>query len=388
MKISNLYILLLAAFTIVACDPLADVNKEIEGSTTFVDDLVYSLTDDDYDLAGEGFGTFSNIDDVKEQVPLILKTNFPALGKNSSALVSYEFYNGSSPDLRGTNHVATVSAQDYEDLGYSYPNFSDNYGPDVAEWANFKYPDAEDGDHVDVTFDYYAGGVNTITGRAVYTVAYQWQYAYVLPDDAYGDFFGESGIDFSNQGEGAEKMPTYLNWLISSGKDYNTLNTEEGSKIVVQYNYDNRNFDDPETGNPNEPAVALYIYNGAEWLSYGDAYQTTTESLNFGHDGTVWVPDNTIKYTFVTADYDVVADDANGLGNPAARTNMQTYGNYNLSNWSHAEIIESISFVLNVNFPASEEGQKYFVTYNTYPAGDLTALLILEASGDYVELDN
>ncbi len=181
-------------------------------------------------------------------------------------------------------------------------------------------------------------------------------------------------------------MPTYLNYLLSTGSDYYTLNTEEGTKIVMQYNFDDR-FTEGGSGLPNVPAVALYIFNGTEWLSYGDEYQTTTESLNFGHDGTLWVPDNTIKYTFVTADYDVCGDDANGLGNPAARANLRSFGNFG-TQWSHAEIIECISFVMNLNFPASEEGQKYFVTYNTYPAGDLQALVILDGNGEYVELDN
>ena len=386
MKISNIYILFLVAFIIAACDPLNDVNKEIEDGKTFVDDLIYTLTDDDYELAGESYGTFSDIEDVKANVPLVLKTNFPALGKNSSALVSYLFYNGSSPDLNGTNHVATVTAEDYDALGYSFPNFSSDYPSDVAEWANYKYPDAQDGDHADVTFDYYDGGVNTETSRVVYTVAYAWQYASILPDAAYGDFFSESGTDFSSKSEGAEKMPTYLNWLLSSGSDYYTLNTEEGTKIVMQYNFDDR-FTDGGSGLPNVPAVALYIFNGVEWLSYGDEYQTTTESLNFGHDGDVWIPDNTIKYTFLTPDYDECGKEENGLGNPAARANIRAFGNFG-TDWSHAEIIECISFVMNLNFPASEEGQKYFVTYNTYPAGDLQALVIKDATGEYVELDN
>lgn len=386
MKISNIYILFLVGLVIIACDPLKDVSKEISESTTYVDDLIYTLTDDDYDLVDQGFGNFSNIDDVKAGVPVILSANFPALGKNSSAFVSYAFYNGSSPDLRGTNHVATVSAQDYEDLGYRFPNFSSNYGPDVAEWANFKYPDAEDGDHVDVTFDYYDGSVNTVTERAVYTVAYAWQFANVVPNEAYGDFFGESGIDFSNQDEGKEKMPVYLNYLMSTANDFTSLTgTEPGDKIVVQYNYDDRNFDDPETGAANVPAVALYIYDGSGWTEYGDGYQVSTESLNFGHDGTVWVPDNTVKYTFTSADYAECGKEENGLGNPAARDNLRSFGNFG-TQWSHEEVIEAIGFVLKKNFPDSEVGQKYLVTYSTYPAGDLTDLLILDESGEYVEI--
>ena len=149
MKISNVYKLLLVALVIGACDPLTDVNKDIEANKTFVDDLIYTLTDDDYELAGENFGSYSDIDDVKATVPVILGTNFPALVKTSSALVSYKFYNGSSPDLNGTHHMATVSDEDYDALGFIYGSF-DNATSDVADWANYKYPDAQDGDHADV----------------------------------------------------------------------------------------------------------------------------------------------------------------------------------------------------------------------------------------------
>ena len=200
-------------------------------------------------------------------------------------------------------------------------------------------------------------------------------------------FFFESGIDFSNSDEGKEKIPAYLNYLLTTASDFYSLSPEEGTKLVVQYNYDDRNFDDPETGAPNVPDVALYIFNGSEWIGYGDGYQVSTESLNFGHDGEVWVPDNTIKYTFSSADFAVAGDEANELGNAAARDNLNSFGNFG-TQWSHEEIVGAIGFVLKLNFSDSEVGQKYFVTYNTYPAGDLTVLLILDESGDYVEVND
>lgn len=381
MKISNIYILFLVGLVIIACDPLKDVSKEVENNQTFVDDLVYTLTDDDYDLVDQGFGSFSDIEDVKADVPVILSNNFPALGKTSSALVSYQFYNGSSPDLRGDNVVTTVTSEQYQALGFTFGNFSSNFAGDVEVWANTYYPDGQDGDHIDVTFDYWNGSLNTETGRVVYTVSNMWKYALILPDDAYGDFFGESGIDFSNQDEGKEKMPVYLDYLLSTGDTYNALTTEPGARLVVQYNFD----DWDGSGDPNVPAVALYILSESGWVEYGDGYQVTTESLNFGHDGTVWVPDNTVKYTLTSADYTECGKEENGLGNSAARENLRTFGNFG-TQWSHEEIIGAINFILKLNFPGSEVGQKYLVTYNTYPAGDLTDLLILDASGDYIEL--
>jgi hypothetical protein len=388
MKISYLYTFLLATLVLIACDPLKEVDEKINDNSTFVQDIDYTLTEDDYELVDERYGSFSDIEDVKTQVPVILAANFPALGKSSSALVFYEFYNGSSPDLRGTKHVDTVSEADYEALGYKYGSF-DNATSDVVGWANYKYPDAEDGDYADVTFDYYTGGigVRTDTALVVYTVAYQWQYGYILPDEAYGDFFQESGTDFSNKDEGADKMPTYLNWLYANGSDYSTLNLKEGTSTVVQYNYDDRYTDEDNPGNPNEPAVALYIFNGAEWLSYGDAYQTTTESLNFGFDGNVWVPDNTIKYPMAQADYDFVIETYADI-TPAGVASMAQYGNYDLTIWSSENIQNSIADVLAKNFGGAEEGQKYSVSYKVYTgsAGDTYNILMIKQGDIYVPL--
>jgi len=372
----------------VACDPLEDEINSLD--KTISDDFEYTLTDDDYETADDAcgcarFGNFSSEDDVKANVPIILTDVFPALGNGSSAIITYKFFNGSSPDLRGTYTVVTVPAQDYLDLGFSFGNFG-NVDNDVAEWANWKYPNAEDGDYADVTFDYFSGGVFTggATSRVVYTVAYGWQYAMILPDEVYGDFFGESGIDFSNSDEGEEKMPVYLNYLLSTADEFNTIVVEEGQTIVVQYNFDDRFTDPDNPGDPNVPDVALYIFDGTEWLLYNDHFQNTTESLSFGHDGTVWVPDNTIKYTFTAADFVVAGDEANGLGNAAARDNLNNFGNFG-TQWSHEEIVGAINFVLKMNFPSNEVGQKYVVTYNTFPAGDLSVKLILDASGDYIE---
>ena len=106
------------------------------------------------------------------------------------------------------------------------------------------------------------------------------------------------------------------------------------------------------------------------------------ESLNFGHDGTSWVPDNTIKYTISNSDFGIIVD--NNVGNADAIANLAQFGNFG-TQWSHEEIVTAISFVLKTNFPSNEVGQKYLVTYNTYPAGDLQVALILDASGDYIE---
>jgi len=370
-----------------SCDPLEDDINAIKANKVEVQDLVYTLTEDDYDFADDicdcsGFGSFSSDEDVKVNVSLILTENFPALGKGSSAIVTYDFFNGSSPDLRGDLQEFTVTDEEYDALGFGFGNFS-NLSNDIPKYAEFKWPDAGDGDYMDITHDFFSGATGFVPdslSRAVYTVSNGWQYAFILPEDVYGDFFGESGIDFSDSDEGEEKVPVYLN-------EFNSLFIDEGETLVVQYNFDDRCFGDDceDPGEPNVPDVALYIFTSGEWLLYNDNFQNTSATLSFGHDGTTWVPDNTIKYTFTTADFAVAGDEANGLGNASARDNLRTFGNFG-TQWSRDEIIEAIAFVLKLNFPDAEVGQKYLVTYNTFPTGDLSALFILDASGDYIEV--
>lgn len=379
MKLNKIYItaLALVAMISISCDPLEDEINEIEASNTEVQDLEYTLTDDDYDIADEacscsGFGNFSSEEDVKANVPLILNANFPALGEGSTAIVNYDFFNGSSPDLRGDSTGYIVTDEEYDELGFGFGNFS-NLEEDIPVYAEFKQPDAQDGDFMDIQHDFFSsstGFVPDTLSRAVYSVAYGWLYAEILPEESYADFFGESPPDFSFEDEGEDKIPVYLKAT--------KLFAEDGDIALVQYNYDN--------GPGTSKSVALFILDQGVWTLYGDKFQTVQQQLSFGHDGDNWVPDNTIKYTITAADFTEIGKAENGLGNPAALDNLNTFGNFG-TQWSTPEIYEAIAFILKLNFPASEVGQKYLVTYNTFPAGDLQVLMILDASGEYVVVE-
>ena len=372
----KIYILFLSIILVVvqACDPLADEIEVIDEESRIPSaDVIYTLTEDDYETADDecdcaGFGNFSSDEDVRSAIPIVLTDVFPALGDGSSALVTYEFFNGSSPDLRGNESDYTVTDAEYEALGFGFGNFSD-LDEDIPVYANFKEPNAEDGDFMNITHEFFSNGSTTTeTTRAVYTVAYGWMYAEPLPEDSYADFFNESPPDFSFSDEGEEKIPAWLK--------VNRVFAAEGDRALILYLYD--------TGPDTAEDVALFIFDGTNWILYQDGFQNVNQSLAFGHNGTTWVPDNTIKYTLTSADFGIIGDDDNGLGNADARANMRQFGNFNTFDWSNSEIIEAIGFVLKSNFPDNEVGQKYIVTYSTFPGGDLEARLILDESGEYV----
>ena len=174
------------------------------------------------------------------------------------------------------------------------------------------------------------------------------------------------------------------NWVVAQGvyylstSDYDSMGTASGQP--GRYN----NFDSKiipnnyipsflTLNNPYAQEEALLIvmykyYNGATVVR-GNAYEVvngvwtgSTPNLQFGNDGTVWVPDNTIKYEFTTADYDSLGTE---YGSPGYYDNFDVrVGTPNYE--SPEEILAYINTVLLKNFPSAQQGQKFTVYYNVY----------------------
>ncbi len=187
------------------------------------------------------------------------------------------------------------------------------------------------------------------------------------------DFYTLTTADYDSMGEGSGQPGKYNNFSSSiNPNDYipNFLNLKfpyalEEDVIDVAYKY--------YSGDVQLRGNRFTFTNGV-WVSHLSVIEST---LQFGHDGVTWVPDNTIKYTLNTADYALTDDD--------------NYGNYYVKGMSEEdalndEVIPNLNIVLKNNFPSSEVGQKYTCTYNIYngSSGIWTTTVILDASGDYV----
>lgn len=126
----------------------------------------------------------------------------------------------------------------------------------------------------------------------------------------------------------------------------------------------------------------LYTKADGAWNGFQSTISTT---LQFGHDGNVWVPDNTIKYTFTSADYAFVVANFSAAY-PSETGNLDSYGNFNMFSWTDEMILEVIGAVLLNNNPSAADGQKFTVTYSVYDGSthDTTLYLVLQG-GVYVE---
>lgn len=301
-----------------------------------------------------------------------------AVGTDIAVMVSTD-YDGANP-----------GAATWDNITANFDQFPTGEGADFGQYYSTVNLAAYEGMQIYIGFYYnstedYAPlwrviDVDVDNGSPVEIITKNAFYSYNESTDfwteADGNAYFLSSADFESMGGltnfGSSISPD--NYLPQFLKSFFPYAQEEDEQIII--------YDYVSSSSGAQVRGDFYTYLSGEWVKHDFVIETT---LNFGHDGTNWVPDNTIKYTFTTADFAVAGDEANGLGNAAARDNLRTFGNFG-TQWSHEEIIEAIGFVLKLNFPSSEVGQKYLVTYNTFPAGDLTALLILDASGDYLEV--
>lgn len=126
-----IYLFVIIGAVIVGCNPIEDINNEIDANTKriiVVDSDNYTLTADDYSALGLTFGSFSSLDDAKSMLPDFLSDTYPTWGQGSSVLVGFNLYIGSAEgvsDYSGAEQYNLTNA-DYAATGSDafgfYPN--------------------------------------------------------------------------------------------------------------------------------------------------------------------------------------------------------------------------------------------------------------------------
>lgn len=221
---------------------------------------------------------------------------------------------------------------------------------DAATWevdnVVVKVPGIEGNTKKAETFYTYSGG-NWVKSKGVYFV---------------------QDTDFDSMGEGSGQPGKYNNFGSSTPPDdylptFLSLKFPyalEETELFVIYDYYSSKSGAQIRGN-------LYtVINGA-WVGYKSTISTT---LQFGHDGATWVPDNTIKYILTGADYAYMAAQLTGNADfdNVSLPNLSSYGDFDY-NWTDAQIIQALGILADHINPTAEEGQKYTFTYLLYDNG-------------------
>jgi hypothetical protein len=156
------YLFAITAVLFTSCNPLEDVNAEvdaiIEAETANdgdVEDLVFTLTEDDYTSLSLSNFYFDTEDESKTMLPVFLTTNYPNLGVDfdingevvaaSSAIVTYNLFN---PVSAIAKKAYTLSDADYTAIGLT----ALNDGGDVNTFFSAKFPNEAKGTVYDLTY--------------------------------------------------------------------------------------------------------------------------------------------------------------------------------------------------------------------------------------------
>ena len=280
----------------------------------------------------------------------------------------------------GTDHTAAT----WEAITITTLPTGDSYDYDyvLSELVDFS---AYNGETIHVAFKYIATDA----------VAPTWQIDYAaikLP-----------GVEGDTDSKGMYFVYSGGEWVASKGvyylttSDYDSMGTASGqpgkynnfSSSTVPENYLPTFLN---TKNPyaleEDTIILTYKYYAGSTVVRGNVYTVTNgvwagnaPSLQFGYDGSEWVPDNTIKYTLTTADYDSLGTE---YGDPGY------YDNYDVregkENYTTTEEhLADINTVLLANFPDSAEGQKYIVYYNVYSGvNEVWNLKVVLTNGAYI----
>lgn len=344
-----------------ACNPMDDINAEIDSQENIISgETTFAMSDDDYDVLELSYGNFSNVDDAKTMIPKLLSSKFPVWGAGSLATVTFDLY--SPKRTEKSLEVYTVASSDYADLGFTYGNFSSF--DQIVTFLDWKYPSPANRVLVSLTYKYYSGSVNTVKNGFIY-VDGEWNFLQGFTRSEY-NVMGENYDNFTSSTVAEARIPIYL-------KEYFKFDSKKAGDIAgIMYNIYKTDSDDIDgDGRTDDKAAYSYvfycIYDGSDWTEYKNIIQ---ETIKFGHDGTTWVPDNTIKYTFISDDVALISNALMGAY-PGPADNVGYFGSFDRrtssSNyWSDDMLLEAFNILLDNKNPSAEEGQKYVLTFIIY----------------------
>ena len=421
---------------------------------TLAEEISYSFDNDDFDVIGEelsdtypepaaGAAQYNNFDRredrsaywnddmILDAINVVLSENFDGV-EGQTYEVSYAIYNG-SPGIEsmnvkfdGNNYIAVggttyiFNNDDYDiagtELGETYPGPAGNAAQynsfDVRESsANYwsedmileavnavlmeRYPSAIDGDQFAVTYKVYNGtgtpmltksvvmsngefvidetsSISTIMVNDVFANANgDWQTPFTLPANSYQEEFGQRYGNFGDEDEALYKIAIYLESVYPYA--------EEGFFVPVSYQFYN--------GSETVTEYSNFVFENVE---FNHIPSVINQTLQFGHNGEGWEPDNTKVYTLAPADYQFIGQQfADQYTDPA--WSAGNYNNFdrrpgNRNEWTDAMLLEAMDVLLNEKLaPNAEEGQKYVLTFSIYNGSNTTeSMSVIKVGGEWV----
>lgn len=387
MKKSFNLIMVLLGLAVVSCNPMDEIHDEIDSeldSQLAVGNIEYTLTEDDYEEVLElSYPNFSSVEEAKTMIPGFLAEQYPYYGAGSQALITFDIYSP-KPDERSLI-VYEVETEDYDAYEETerFNNFDDM--DQIYTFLNDKFPDVENRTLVSLTYKFYDGSTNELNNGFLY-VNDSWMFIPGITEDEYAAM-GEGYPNFSSEEEAEEKLPVFLKEMYKYSK------LEEGDIYPIMYKLYTSDDEDVDgdgstDDNTTYSYVKYFIYTDGQFEVYDN---TIAQTLQFGYEDGMWVPDNTIKYTLTSGDYSIIAEALSGNDEySTAVASMERYTNFDRrpgasAYWSDEMVLEAMRAFLNEIDPNAEEGQKYVLTFDIYNGSNTTEdISLIKENGEWV----
>lgn len=343
-------ILAFVAMAFAACNPMKDTINEVESAPGVARTLNITTT-----------STYETAAAANTGIVALLNKSYPQMGNGTKANVTYSYKTNTVKPVDSVyaNVQYTVTDADYAAAnGNSNKNFT---SAKVLDFLESKYPQASTPANKLVILSYTFFLSNVTTGTPV-TEAYLlqsigWQKIYLISNTQYAAV-GRGTNNMFLSGDAAN-LAGYFNTFLKS--DIVTMSTAKaGDKINVSYRV-------YQSATVSYQKVYALTYDGVNWLP--------NATLAFLKQDGKWIPDPTIYYTMVTADYLNLnlSTVTYTFGTAANRGNAAQYKSINVSatngtQWSTSEIQAMLIYTLNLKFPNAVANPEipYVITYYSY----------------------
>jgi hypothetical protein len=347
MKKNIMYLAAFISLVFAACNPLKDeINniKPVQENKTLT---IASTT------------LYATADAANTGIAAMLNNNYPHLGNGYKANVTYSFKTNTikPADSVFANIQYTVTTNDYTDAAAAVGNgtFKTYSVAQAAAFLEWKYPQATTPAYklVLLTYQFFQSNATPSAGVTV-TEAFLllpngWQKIYLVSPAQYAAL--GRGINNGFTSADVANLPAYFNTLLKS--DPNVASPKVGDVRYVTYKY-------MQSGTIIHQKVYALSYDiTGSWVP--------SLTLAFLKKEGKWIPDPTIYYTLVRADYTTIGGST--AGTAAGRANLAQFGSFDVTgganNWTEAQIADGLIVILNAKYPNApvDPGVPYKVTY-------------------------
>lgn len=411
-------------------DDYLSTNYEAAENGTFVEltydaeVLSYTLNDDDFETIETNLGSkypeatssaarFGNFErrssrDSYWSDNMILEalTSFLAEDYNTGqvVVVTFPIFDGSSGsesftvqhngysflkldvDASGSNAIEyTLSGNDYDtiaaDLATTYPDpaanlaqfgsFDVRFGSSDNAWSdemliegfNLILPVAMEGDIYAVSYEIFNGSRSTAVITLIYTGGEYVENATVVEVSAViakndGDWefpYSFTRADYDSFGFRFPNFSSSNVYILDIFLEDLFPFAQAGDVAMVQYDF---------FSGGTSTKYGHSIFDGDKWKLTPDVIET---SFQYGFENGVWVPDNTINYTLLGADVDLISNAFIDIY-PGPADNVGFFGSFDRRSgssnyWTDEMLLEAFNVLLDTRNPSAADGQKYTLTF-------------------------